>query len=125
MRSRLISLSPTSHLPAALQHDRSGEVLAWPVRFLIGTASVAVKVAHSRDIPCSTLASSRNAGRCPPFQALRETLALPSGVLGPVDRSDGFRLRLSAQLRARYSDVQSALGALAVNRRAILTRQTG
>jgi len=101
MRSRPVSLPPNPSSVTAPQHDRSGAVLAWPVRFLIGTASVTVKVAHSRDIPCSTLASSRNAGRCPPLKALRHTLALPSLVLGPVDRSHGFQVRISTAYRNR------------------------
>jgi dodecin len=30
-------------------------------------------------------------GRVPPLWALRETLRLPAGVFGPVDRSHGFQ----------------------------------
>ena len=50
----------------------------------------------------SVLDSSRSCARCPPCQALRDTLALPSGVAGPVDCSHGFqRLMASACLRLR------------------------
>jgi hypothetical protein len=41
-------------------------------------------------IDLSTLASFLTAVLTPPFQALRATFALPSTVLGPVDRSHGF-----------------------------------
>ena len=54
----------------------------------------------------SVLVSSRSCARWPPFQALRETLSRPSGVVGPVDCSHGFhRLMASACLRLR-SNVQ-------------------
>lgn len=52
------------------------------------------------------LRSSRNSTNKPSLNALREALALPSAVLGPVDFSHGLQLRISAACRARRSDVQ-------------------
>jgi len=45
---------------------------------------------HSR-CSRSALASARSIGRVPPRQRLRDDLALPSGVFGPVDRCHGFQ----------------------------------
>jgi hypothetical protein len=42
----------------------------------------------------------------PPLQALRDALALPSGVLGPVDHAHGCHARISAACPALRSDVQ-------------------
>jgi hypothetical protein len=42
----------------------------------------------------------------PPLWAFRETRALPSVVLGPVDRSHGFQWWISSDCRALRSDVQ-------------------
>jgi hypothetical protein len=47
--------------------------------------------ARPRRCFCSSLATSRSICRAPPFQALRDTRALPASVLGPVDRSHGFQ----------------------------------
>lgn len=54
----------------------------------------------------SSLDSSRSCARCPPCQALRDTRALPSGVLGPVDCSHGLHCRISSACRCRRSNVQ-------------------
>ena len=60
----------------------------------------------ARTCSLTILVSSRSCARWPPFQALRETLSRPSGVVGPVDCSHGFqRLMASACLRLR-SNVQ-------------------
>jgi len=54
-----------------------------------------------------------NSGRFPPRQALRDTRALPSVVLGPVDRPQGFQVRISTACLARRSGVQPfAIGLL-------------
>lgn len=54
----------------------------------------------------SSLDSSRSCARCPPFQALRDTIALPSGVLGPVDCSHGFQRLICSACRCLRSNVQ-------------------
>ena len=50
--------------------------------------------------------SSRSCCRRPPFQALRETSALPSGVLGPVDRSHGLQRLINSACRCLRSGDQ-------------------
>ena len=50
--------------------------------------------------------SSRSIFRWPPLQAFRAALALPSAVPGPVARSHGFQVRISAACCARRSGVQ-------------------
>ena len=47
----------------------------------------------------SSVASSRSNGRAPTLYALRPTLALPSGVLGPVDRSHGRQRLIASDFR--------------------------
>lgn len=54
----------------------------------------------------SSLDSSRSCARCPPCQALRDTRALPSGVLGPVDCSHGFQRLICSACRCLRSNVQ-------------------
>lgn len=54
----------------------------------------------------SALDSSRSFCRCPPCQALRDTRALPSGVLGPVDCSHGFQRLICSACRCLRSNVQ-------------------
>ena len=54
----------------------------------------------------SSLVRSRSWGRIPPCQALRDTCALPSGVLGPVDFSHGFHCLINSACRRRRSNVQ-------------------
>ena len=54
----------------------------------------------------SVLDSSRSCARCPPCQALRDTLALPSAVLGPVDCSHGFQRLICSACRCLRSNVQ-------------------
>ena len=51
----------------------------------------------------SALDSARSCARFPPCQALRDTRALPSAVLGPVDCSHGFHVRMRAACRCRRS----------------------
>ena len=50
--------------------------------------------------------SSRSCARCPPCQALRADLALPSAVLGPVLCFHGCHCRISSACRCRRSKVQ-------------------
>ena len=50
--------------------------------------------------------SPRISARCPPFQAFRDTRALPSGVDGPVDCSHGFQRLISSACRCLRSKVQ-------------------
>lgn len=57
-------------------------------------------------ISFSILANSRSNDRVPPLYAFRETAALPSADLGPVDLSQGCHCRISADCRARRSGVQ-------------------
>lgn len=57
----------------------------------------------------SALVSSRSCVRCPPCQALREAVALPSGVRGPVLCFHGCHCRISSACRCRRSDVQSVV----------------
>ena len=54
----------------------------------------------------SSLDSARSCARCPPFQALRDTRALPSGVLGPVDCSHGLQRLICSACRCLRSNVQ-------------------
>ncbi len=54
----------------------------------------------------SAHARSRRSRHEPPLYALRATVALPSGVRGPVDFSQGRHCRISSACRARRSDVQ-------------------
>ena len=54
----------------------------------------------------SALDSARSCARCPPCQALRDTLALPSCVLGPVDCSHGFQRLICSACRCLRSNVQ-------------------
>ena len=54
----------------------------------------------------SSLDSSRSCARCPPCQALRDTRALPSGVLGPVDLAHGLQFLISSACRCLRSNVQ-------------------
>lgn len=42
------------------------------------------------------LASARSCGLNPPLKALRLVVALPSGVVGPVDISHGLHVRINA-----------------------------
>ena len=60
----------------------------------------------------SSLDSRLSAERSPPFQGLRDTLALPSGVLGPVLRSHGLQVWINCAARARRSGVQPFMGLL-------------
>lgn len=50
--------------------------------------------------------NSRIFSQCPPDQALRDALALPSGVRGPLACFHGFQVRISAACRALRSGVQ-------------------
>ena len=50
--------------------------------------------------------NSRIFSQCPPVQALRDALALPSGVRGPLACFHGFQVRISAACRALRSGVQ-------------------
>ena len=64
---------------------------------------------RSRDALTSALTSvisSRSFCRCPPFQALRETRSLPSGVLGPVDLAQGRHCFTSSACLRLRSNVQ-------------------
>lgn len=54
----------------------------------------------------SALDSASSCARCPPCQALRDTLALPSGVLGPVDCSHGLQRLICSACRCLRSGVQ-------------------
>ena len=54
----------------------------------------------------SSLDSARSCARWPPFQALRDTRALPSGVLGPVDCSHGLQRLICSACRRLRSNVQ-------------------
>ena len=54
----------------------------------------------------SSLDSARSCARWPPFQALRDTRALPSGVLGPVDCSHGLQRLICSACRCLRSNVQ-------------------
>ena len=54
----------------------------------------------------SSLDSARSCARWPPFQALRDTRALPSGVLGPVDLAHGLQFLISSACRCLRSNVQ-------------------
>lgn len=54
----------------------------------------------------SSLVRSRSWGRIPPCQALRDTCALPSGVLGPVDFCHGLHCLINSACRRRRSNVQ-------------------
>ena len=51
----------------------------------------------------SALDSARSCARFPPCQALRDTRALPSAVLGPVDCSHGFQLLIKLAWRCLRS----------------------
>jgi hypothetical protein len=53
----------------------------------------------------SACRSSRSADRMPPFHAFPEATALPSRVLGPVDRSHGRQRRIASLCRALRSVV--------------------
>lgn len=54
----------------------------------------------------TSLANSRSMAQCPPVQALRDALHLPSGVRGPLDCSHGFQVRICADCLARRSELQ-------------------
>ena len=54
----------------------------------------------------SALDSASSCARCPPCQALRDTRALPSGVLGPVDCSHGLQRLICSACRCLRSNVQ-------------------
>lgn len=54
----------------------------------------------------SALVSSRSCARCPPCQALRDAVAFPSGVLGPVLCFHGCHCRISSACRCLRSNVQ-------------------
>ena len=54
----------------------------------------------------SALVSSRSSARCPPCQALRDAVALPSGVRGPVLCFHGCHCRISSACRFLRSNVQ-------------------
>lgn len=53
----------------------------------------------------SSRASARSVARNPPFQALRDAFALPSGVRGPVECSQGRKRLIASACRARRSSV--------------------
>ena len=59
-----------------------------------------------RTCSLTILDSSRSSARWPPFQALRDTRALPSGVLGPVDLAHGLQFLISSACRCLRSNVQ-------------------
>ena len=61
---------------------------------------------EARTSALTSLESSRNFFQYPPVHALRDALALPSGVFGPVDCSHGFQVRINAACRALRSGVQ-------------------
>lgn len=50
---------------------------------------------------------ARCRGRCPPLSALREAMALPSGVRGPVDFAHGLLRRIASAAFARRSGVHA------------------
>lgn len=54
----------------------------------------------------SAWVSSRSCARCPPCQALRDAVALPSGVRGPVLCFHGCHCRISSACRCLRSNVQ-------------------
>lgn len=126
----------TSHRPRKTQNPRacaphglepSGSTFcyqpAWAVRKTADCgASLSPCVAASRQGPayrhllassrdsrkCSLtiLVSSRSCARCPPCQALRDAVALPSGVRGPVLCFHGCHCRISSACRCLRSNVQ-------------------
>ena len=72
-----------------------------PTRLQSATSSRASSISA-----LTILASSRSFSQCPPVQALRDALHLPSGVRGPLDCSHGFQVRISADCLARRSELQ-------------------
>ena len=60
----------------------------------------------SRTCSLTILVSSRSSARCPPCQALRDAVALPSGVRGPVLCFHGCHCRISSACRCLRSNVQ-------------------
>ena len=59
-----------------------------------------------RNSSFTILRMARSSNQCPPFQAFRAALALPSGLRGPVDRSHGFQRWINAACRALRSGAQ-------------------
>jgi len=80
------------------------------------------RMASTRSRPALTSAftrrdSSRSISQCPPVQALRDALALPSGVLGPVACFHGFQVRISSACLRLRSGVQLDVVSLVVRER--------
>ena len=92
-------------------------VPSWKRGFRVHPTRCPSRLTHQREMastrarPALTSAftirdSSRISNQCPPVQALRDALALPSGVRGPLDCFHGFQVRISAACRALRSGVQ-------------------
>lgn len=95
IRARKSPAPPIVAQPEFLVHCRA------PVSFFTPYLMAFNASACSR----SARRNSRNSARHPPLSAFRETVALPSGDLGPVDFSHGRQFRISAACRSRRAGV--------------------
>lgn len=92
---------PASSGPTVRAYSRLGFLLS-----VVGSGRRLDAASSVWRFPASAWASSRSAARVPPCHALREAVALPSALRGPVDRSHGHHCLIRAACRALRSGVQ-------------------
>ena len=93
---RLFGATVRGGLQGVPQSVALGHARAWSIR----SRAARISAFTSRD-------SSRRAARCPPAQAFRDAVALPSGVRGPVACFHGVQVRISADCFALRFGVQA------------------
>ena len=79
--------------------------LCFPGRLRFNYPYAARLPACSRKAPFKAFTISLSTNQCPPVQALRATIALPSGLFGPVDWFHGFHRLMASLCRLRRSGV--------------------